>query len=1502
MAVDTTQPEGSVLDTTPYGAGPDASITDPQERAAVSHHAVTVDGRTIPYTARAGHLTTVDPLTAKPNASFFYVSYTADGLPPSGRPVTFLYNGGPGSSAVFLLLGSFAPRRIRTSLPDFTPPAPYTIEDNPDTLLDLTDLVFIDPVGTGYSAAVAPKANRDFWGVDADAESIVGFVKRYLSAFDRWNSPKFLFGESYGTARSCVVGWKLHEDGVDLNGIVLQSSILDYGQTGNPVGLLPTLAADAWYHGRTDVTPPPDLPSYMAEVRAFASGPYDPARRAFPKIDEGVLDTLVRDLGVDRNVLISWGLDVSASNAIGLLFLTALLRDKGLAIGGYDGRATAVDTGIAATVSPNAGANDPTLTNVGGVYTAMWNQYLNDELKFISTSPFTDLNDQTFQFWNFGHIDPTGAQKGKDADGNTVLYTAGDLAAAMALNPDLKVFQASGYYDSVTPFYQTELTLAAMPLLDARARANLEVHNYPSGHMVYLDPGSRTAMKADLVGFYGSAVARAAASARVAASVAPFRSFIAYPPVLGPSEPHDASARPWTVPDLCAAYSWPTGLAGGGTIAIVELGGGWIQSDMDAFFGALGQPVPSIIDVSIDGSGNAPSEEADGEVALDIQVAAAAYFAATGHAAAVRVYWAGNVPGAIAASIRRAAADGCDVCSISWGAAETVWERLEGQTGTDFRRQHRGCRHGGHGGRHGRVRGGGRQGLVRRRRQFRRRGPAGGLPERGRLRGHAQDARRRDGVERPARRPAGRRHGRRLLAAVSPAGLAGRRPHGAGPPRAGRRGRGRPGDGLRGRRAGRAHGRRRHERGGAALRRAVRRLRAQARLRDADAVVEPPGLHRRHGGRQRLLPRPRGAGRLHGAGRAGRRQDRGAVRRARDGWRRWPRGRTRRPRCPAGSPGGSSSSTGTEPPSGWRKGDGDAAGTARGARVSARRQGAAAVAAILTLLCAADARAQQDRPQARSMVASRFGVVAAEHPLAAQAGAFILAHGGTAADAAVAANAVMGVVAPMMDGVGGDLVAMVDDPRIGEPVGLDAIGWSPAAASVGRLTGRDGDRVPARGIDAVTVPGTVDGWDKLLRRFGRLSFADVLAPAISVAETGFPVSEVFAGTWAAPASLDALRSDAEAARVFLPGGAPPAAGQVFADADLAGTLRLIASGGRDGFYGGETAAHILEASARRGGAMQASDLSGYASEWVRPISGPYRGWTVYEMPPSTMGFTVLEMLGIMGRAPLGLFGRDSVQSLHWTIEAKKLAYADLLRFDGDPRASRVPIAGLLANEYARARASSIDPGHAACAVGPGRPAEPGGDTTYVAAVDRDGMMVSLMQSNFWEFGSGIVPEHSGFALGNRGRLFSLDPASPNLLAGHRRPLHTLIPAFMTKGAVRIAFGIMGGFNQAQAQAQFVSNVADFGMDIQAALEAPRFSKPTFEGCDVDVEDRTSPSTLAGLVALGHEVRLRGAFSPEVMGGGQAVERDAATGTNFGASDPRKDGEAIPEPFWLSSTR
>jgi len=492
-----TLPDEPFFDTTPYGSGKDDSVSDVTENAAITHHTLAIDGTSISYTATAGHLVTTDLYSAQPAAKIFYVAFTADGVTASSRPVTFFYNGGPGSSSVFLLLGSFGPRRIKTSMPDFTPPAPYALEDNQDSLLDHTDLVFINPVGTGYSAAVAPRTNKDFWGVDEDARSIKQFIKRYLTAFDRWNSPKFLFGESYGTPRTCVLTWLLHEDGVDLNGVVLQSSILDYSKAGNPVGLLPTLAADAWFHKKVTLSPAPsDLPTFMDQVERFARDEYPAALKKFPEVNDTVLHFLSDILGIPAVVLKYWKLDVSMGD--GTTFLTSLLLDKGVAVGAYDGRVTADDTGIAESIDPNSGGNDPTMTAVGGVYTTMWNVYLNDELRFTSTSPFMDLNDQAFLNWNFGHTDPTGAQKG----GNDSLYTAGDLAAAMALNPYLKVFSANGYYDAVTPFFQTILNFEDMPLDDPRARKNLTIHNYPSGHMIYLDNESRSAMKKHLAAFY----------------------------------------------------------------------------------------------------------------------------------------------------------------------------------------------------------------------------------------------------------------------------------------------------------------------------------------------------------------------------------------------------------------------------------------------------------------------------------------------------------------------------------------------------------------------------------------------------------------------------------------------------------------------------------------------------------------------------------------------------------------------------------------------------------------------------------------------------------------------------------------------------------------------------------------------------------------------------------------------------------------------------------------
>ncbi|CAM5222114.1 hypothetical protein CDEF62S_01039 [Castellaniella defragrans] len=485
------------FDSAAYGNGPDDSVTDVSESAAVTHHTLRLNGRTLSYTARAGHLVTVDASSSRPDAKIFYVAFTLDGDAAHERPVTFFYNGGPGSSSVFVLLGSFAPRRIRTSMPDFTPPAPYTMEDNTDSLLDRSDLVFINPVGTGYSAAVAPWKNRDFWGVDQDAASLKQFIKRYLTAYDRWNSPKFLYGESYGTARSAVLSYALHEDGVDLNGVTLQSSILDYTQAGDPIGALPTAAADAWYHHKLGLHPAPGkLPAWVDTVRTFAEGDFAKALKAYPHLVAETLARLSQITGIDEATLTAWHLDIAAGDATGhTLFLIRLLHDQGLALGAYDGRVTAVS----------------------GMYTAMWNHYLNDELEFTSRSAFTDLNDQAFQYWDFHHVDPTGAQKGVDAKGNVILYTAGDLAATMSLNVDLKVLSANGYYDFVTPFFQTERDLRDMPLKSAALRKNLTTRCYPSGHMIYLDGGSRTALKADVAAMMDAAVADHKAVARIRA-------------------------------------------------------------------------------------------------------------------------------------------------------------------------------------------------------------------------------------------------------------------------------------------------------------------------------------------------------------------------------------------------------------------------------------------------------------------------------------------------------------------------------------------------------------------------------------------------------------------------------------------------------------------------------------------------------------------------------------------------------------------------------------------------------------------------------------------------------------------------------------------------------------------------------------------------------------------------------------------------------------------------
>ncbi|HEV2299417.1 MAG TPA: gamma-glutamyltransferase [Candidatus Acidoferrales bacterium] len=557
------------------------------------------------------------------------------------------------------------------------------------------------------------------------------------------------------------------------------------------------------------------------------------------------------------------------------------------------------------------------------------------------------------------------------------------------------------------------------------------------------------------------------------------------------------------------------------------------------------------------------------------------------------------------------------------------------------------------------------------------------------------------------------------------------------------------------------------------------------------------------------------------------------------------------------------------------------------------RRGAADVAVLAIALLTMSALAHaQARNQGRSMVTTRYGIVAAESPLAAQAGAQILAQGGNAIDAAVATNAVMGVVEPMMNGMGGDLFAIVYDAKTGKLYGLNASGWSPQGLTPEFLRSKGITKMPQHGINAVTVPGAVDGWTKLLTRFGTMKFAQVLAPAIRYAREGFPVPEWDSIYWNDATKI--LQESPTAGKVYLINGHSPQVGEIFSNENLAHSLELVAAGGHDAFYKGEIARQIVDFSRSQGGTMTPTDLADYSAEWVEPLSIDYHGWTIYELPPNGQGIAALEMLTIMSHFPLAQFGHNSVDALHAMIEAKKLAYADLLRYIGDPKFSKIPVAGLLSPEYAAERAKLIDMTKANCSVEAGTPPRNDGDTTYLTAVDQQGNMVSLIQSNYSEFGSRLVAGDTGFVLQNRGALFNLEPGSPDVLAGHKRPLHTIIPALMSKGEVRIAFGIMGGFNQAQAHAQFVSNVVDFGMNIQQALEAARFDKYSFGGCDLEMEDRVPAEVRAALATRGHQISVPGAYAA-IMGGGQAVQRDFSTGVNFGASDPRKDGAAIPEP-------
>jgi len=548
--------------------------------------------------------------------------------------------------------------------------------------------------------------------------------------------------------------------------------------------------------------------------------------------------------------------------------------------------------------------------------------------------------------------------------------------------------------------------------------------------------------------------------------------------------------------------------------------------------------------------------------------------------------------------------------------------------------------------------------------------------------------------------------------------------------------------------------------------------------------------------------------------------------------------------------------------------------------------------ACLFLIALVAAKAQ-GRNYGRSMVITEQGIAATSQTLASQAGAQILARGGSAVDAAIAANAVLAVIEPMMNGFGGDLFVLYWDAKTGKLTGLNASGPAPRGLSPDFLAKQGITSMPQLGIHSVTVPGAVAGWAAIHQRFGKLPWKDLFQTAIAYAEQGFPVPEGIQEAWSTADSIRRLRSQEESTRLFLPGGKPPQVGQLFRNPELAHALRLLADQGPAAFYKGEIAGALLETSRTLGGTMTADDLASFSPEWVQPISIDYRGWRVYELPPNGQGMAALEMLNIMEASPASPLGAFSPIEMHKRIEAMKLAYADVRRYDADPRTYDVPVAQLLSKDYARKRSALIDPAKAACEVPAGQPVT--GDTTYLTTVDKDGNIASWIQSLYSEFASGVTVKGMGFMLQNRGALFTLDPKHPNVLAGGKRPFHTIIPAYMERGDTHIGFGIMGGANQPLAHAQFVSNMVDYGMNIQAALEAPRFTKRNSTGCDVSIEVRVPAQTLQRLSERGHIIAIRREYTQE-MGRGQAILHDSKTGVNYAASDPRADGEAIPEPI------
>jgi gamma-glutamyltranspeptidase/glutathione hydrolase len=539
---------------------------------------------------------------------------------------------------------------------------------------------------------------------------------------------------------------------------------------------------------------------------------------------------------------------------------------------------------------------------------------------------------------------------------------------------------------------------------------------------------------------------------------------------------------------------------------------------------------------------------------------------------------------------------------------------------------------------------------------------------------------------------------------------------------------------------------------------------------------------------------------------------------------------------------------------------------------------------------------QSDDPFAsRSEVIAPHGMAATSQPLATQIALDILKAGGSAVDAAIAANAALGLMEPTGCGIGGDLFAIVWDGTAKRLHGLNASGRSPRALSLKYFREQGLERIPERGPLPVSVPGAVDGWFELHARFGRLPMEELLAPAIAYARHGFPVTEVIAWHWARNAKI--LQGYPGFADVFMPAGKAPAKGEVFRNPRLADTYRKIAEGGRDAFYRGEIAATIERYLSENGGFLSAADLADHKSEWVEPLSSGYRGYEVWELPPNGQGIAALQMLNILEDYDIAAMGFGSADYLHVLVETKKLVYADRARYYTDPQFEEVPVDWLLSADYAAQRRGLIDMRRAADAVEAGAAPIEHGDTIYLAVADREGNMVSLIQSNFSGMGSGMTPPGLGFILQNRGELFSLDPVHANVYAPGKRPFHTIIPAFVTRaGEPWLAFGVMGGAMQPQGHVQVLVNMIDFGMNLQQAGDAPRIrhvgsAQPTGEhaagGGEIWMESGFDAAVIAELQRRGHRTDIRG----QAYGGYQAIARDRDNGVWVGASESRKDGHA-----------